>query len=159
MGLPLLPAPQAGSRPPSHPGGLTLREAERQLAEEPRDATATQTGEEQDTSPIAFVQVTANSIVLIRIDEHAETQLAARAAPGTASEHNQAVGELSVMCNSSRTLPTPKKFEQALGVARRNLDPAYADAGNLTRRRDLERAAWALNGAEEEAAEVGLLPQ
>jgi hypothetical protein len=52
-------------------GGLTLRETERQLAEELRYAIAAQ----HDTGPFAFVQVLANGSVLIRIGERTEIQL------------------------------------------------------------------------------------
>jgi hypothetical protein len=84
--------------------------------------------------------------------------LKARALPGTAIEYNNAVGELWVMCGSRRTLPTPKKFEQAFRVARQELDAGYADARSVPNRRELERASAALNRAEQEATEVGLLP-
>jgi hypothetical protein len=83
--------------------------------------------------------------------------LAARAPAGTAIEYDQAIGELWVMCSSNRTLPAPKKLEQAFGVARQKLDAAYAGTADMKRRRDLERATWALKRAEEEATEAGLL--
>jgi hypothetical protein len=82
--------------------------------------------------------------------------LAARAQPGTAREYNQAVGELWAMCSCNRTLPAPKKFEQALRVARQKLDAAYAETTEPPQRKDLERASTALNRAGQEAAEVGL---
>ena len=56
-------------------GRLSLREAERQLADELRDAIAEQTDEQKDDGPFAFVQVCANGSVLVRIGEHTEIQL------------------------------------------------------------------------------------
>lgn len=56
-------------------GGLSLRKAEHQMAEDMRDQVAAQTGEDRDTGPFAFVQVLANGDVFIRLGEYAEIQV------------------------------------------------------------------------------------
>jgi hypothetical protein len=43
-------------------------------------------------------------------------------------------------------------------VVRQTLDAAYRQAASRPERREPERATWALNRAEGEAAEAGLLP-
>ncbi len=83
--------------------------------------------------------------------------LRARAAPGTAVEYNKALGALWARCTSSRTLPSPKQFDQALTAVRKKLDAAYTKAGTAEARRDLERATDALNRVEHEAVELDLL--
>ncbi len=84
--------------------------------------------------------------------------LKARAKPGIAVEYNKALGELWAACTSTRTLPSPKQFEHRLAVVRQTLDAAYRQAATRPKRQELERATWALNRAEDEATEGGLLP-
>lgn len=74
-----------------------------------------------------------------------------------AIESRHALGELSLACTCKRTL-NAKEFVHMLTVVCQKLDAAYVSAASAAERRDLERATAALNRAEEEAGEVGLLP-
>jgi hypothetical protein len=82
--------------------------------------------------------------------------LNARAKPGVAPAYADAVGALWARCTSTRTLPTPKAFDQSVNVLHDMLAAARAGSQSATDRQELARVARALDRAEAEAVKAGL---